>query len=78
MIRPLAIDLEGKQVQVHRNLKNGLWSVLIRGLVVCHLESVNLLNVTFRVRPAGRRRVLDERSKNVHAFAVGTFTAIDS
>jgi hypothetical protein len=77
-IRPVTIKLEGQQVKVHRNLKNGLWTVLLKDRLVGHLESVNLLNVTFKVRPGGRQRVLDERQKNVHAFAVGTFTAIDS
>lgn len=78
-IRPLTIDLEGQRVKAHRNLKNGLWSVLIkvdgREKVVGHVSEVNLTDVTFHVREGGRQRVITEKCKNVHAFAIGIFTA---
>lgn len=73
-IRPLTVALEGQKVQVYRNLNNGLLSVMQDGRVVGHVASVNLLNVTFKVRRGGRQRVLTERRKNVHAFAQGIFT----
>lgn len=73
--RPLTIDLEGQQVKVYRNLKNGLFSVQFGGLVVAHLATVQLTAVVFRVSESARQRVLASRHKNVHAYAVGTFTS---
>ena len=78
MVRSTDIELEGRQVKVYRNLNNGLWSVMLGERVVAHLATVNLLNVTFRVRPAGRLRVLAEQRRNVHAYALGTFTAAET
>lgn len=79
MIRPLTLDLEGQQVKVYRNLRHkGYWSVLYtvdgKERVVATLADMHLRNVVFEVREAGRRRVLRDRCKNVHAFARGTFT----
>ncbi|MBO3273090.1 hypothetical protein [Hymenobacter defluvii] len=85
MIRPLTIDIEGQPVKVHRNLKykdKGLWSVLFKvdgkEKVIAVLPEVNLLNVQFLVREGGRQRVIAEKCKNVHAFAIGLFTKVDS
>lgn len=72
--RLLTIDLEGHQVKVYRNLKNGLFSVQYGGLVVAHLATVQLRGVSFKVTESGRQRVLTQRQKNVHAYAIGTFT----
>ena len=72
--RLLTIDLEGQQVKVYRNLKNGLFSVQYGGLVVAHLATVQLRGVSFKVTESGRQRVLTQRQKNVHAYAIGTFT----
>ncbi len=73
--RALTIDLEGQQVKVYRNPKNGLFSVQLRGLVVAHLATVQLSSVSFRVTETARQRVLASRHKNVHAYAIGTFTS---
>jgi hypothetical protein len=76
--RVLTIDLEGKQVKVFRNLKYkalGLFSVEFGGLVVAHLETVQLSGVVFQVSESARQRVISEKRKNVHAKAVGIFTA---
>ncbi|AMJ64025.1 hypothetical protein [Hymenobacter sp. PAMC 26628] len=72
--RALAIDLEGQQVKVYRNLKNGLFSVQFGGLVVAHLATVQLRGVHFKVSEPARQRVLAQRQRNVHAYAIGTFT----
>lgn len=72
--RALAIDLEGQQVKVYRNLKNGLFSVQFGGLVVAHLATVQLRGVRFKVSEPARQRVLAQRQRNVHAYAIGTFT----
>ena len=45
------------------------------GLVKAHVDAVVLRDVVWRVGQAGRRRVLREKCKNVHAFAIGTITS---
>jgi hypothetical protein len=42
-----------------------------KGLVIGHTNSVLLSDVTFKVSATGRRRVLAEKRKNVHAGVVG-------
>jgi len=39
--------------------------------VIDHVESIILKDVTFKVSEAGRKRVLRDKQKNVHAFAIG-------
>ena len=73
--RALTIDLEGQQVKVYRNLKNGLFSVQFGGLVVAHLAKVQLRGVSFKVTESARQRVLAQRQRNVHAYAIGTYTS---
>jgi len=54
----------------YRNLHKDTWSRMDRGRVVGHPTAALLEMVEFRVRPGGRKRVLEERKKNVHAFVV--------
>ena len=61
------------KVEVYWNLHKKLYSVRHKGRVVAHLPFVTLKDVRWVVQPAGRRRVLRERKKNVHAFARGTW-----
>lgn len=57
---------------VHRNLHKHCWSVRRDGKSpTSHVDRLLLREVEFKVREAGRQRVLAERRKNVHAFAVG-------
>lgn len=63
-------------VSVYRNLKYGrstppLYSIMHKGRVVARRHRVLLSNARFVVREAGRKRVLKEKRKNVHAFVVG-------
>lgn len=60
-----------KPVMIYKNLHNGLFSVKQGGLVVAHIESVLLANVSFKVNDSGRNRVIREQKKNVHAFIIG-------
>ena len=60
-----------KPVMIYKNLHNGLFSVKQGGLVVAHIDSVLLANVSFKVNESGRNRVIKEKKKNVHAFIVG-------
>ncbi len=69
------------RVKVYFNLHRKLFSVVSLeahhkfGRVIDHVQSIVLDNVAFRVRPAGRARVLREKQKNIHAFVVGTISA---
>lgn len=69
------------QVRVYRNLHKKCWSVQAKGdkgwRVVLHLRSLVLMDVEFKVSRAGRERVLREKKKNVHAFAVGTLQSVN-
>lgn len=63
-------------VDVYYNLHKKRLSVRSRernnyGKVINHTDMVLLKNCTFVVNPAGRKRVLKERRKNVHAFVRG-------
>ena len=61
------------KVDVYKNLHKDIWSVRNRstGKVVAHKKIVYVSNASFVVQPAGRKRVLDEKRKNVHAFVRG-------
>ena len=61
------------QVEVYWNLHKKCYSVRHKGKVIAHAPFVTLKDVTWVVQPAGRKRVLRERKKNVHAFAKGTW-----
>ena len=64
------------RVFVYYNLHKHTWSIRAlggpnNGRVIGHSDTVLLSNVTPRVGQAGRRRVLAEGRKNVHAGIVG-------
>ena len=58
-------------VRVFKNLKHGCYSIMQRGVIRASARQVRLQDVEFRVRETGRQRMLRERRRNVHAFAVG-------
>ncbi len=58
-------------VRVFKNLKYGCYSIMQRGVIRASAKQVRLSDVEFRVRESGRQRMLREKRKNVHAFAVG-------
>ena len=62
----------GKKVMVYYNLHKHTFSVRYEGKVVMHADVVKLGDVEFRVRQGGKEKVRDEKSKNVHAFVIGT------
>lgn len=71
---PMSLEqLNGKKVKVYFNLRARKFSIMHNGAVVAHLPEVSLNDVRFNVHQAGRKRVLDEKRKNVHAFVEGTF-----
>jgi hypothetical protein len=82
MKRELSTEFIGTQVRVYRNLRNGLMSVQAKmngsWLVVGHVQSVLLYDAQFKVSQAGRKRVLEQKCKNVHAFVYGELADIDT
>lgn len=71
-------QLQGRRVFVYKNLHQDCWSVKDRktGHVVAHADRVELSNVQLKVSQAGRRRVLEEQRKNVHAGVEGNLEKI--
>jgi hypothetical protein len=65
-------SLIGQRVKVYYNLHKHTFSVQKNGLVVLHADYIKLEDVEFKVRPGGREKVRQEKSKNVHAFVNGT------
>jgi hypothetical protein len=63
----------GSRVEVYWNLHKSCYSVKHNGKVVLHTNKLALTDVTFAVQPAGRKRVLEEKQKNVHAFVRGNY-----
>ena len=60
-----------RPVKIYRNLSSKCFSVMQDSLVKAHVDAVVLQDVTWKVGQAGRLRVIREKQKNVHAFAVG-------
>jgi len=68
------------KVAVYFNLHKNIFSVQSRekesyGRVIDHVESVVLKAPKFVVRQAGRKKVIKDKKKNVHAFVVGHITS---
>ena len=59
-------------VRVYWNFHRKCYSVQQNRLVVGYTDCISLVDVRFHVSEAGRQRVLKERKKNVHAYAIGT------
>ena len=68
----LADSLIGQKVKVYYNLHKHTFSVQKNNLVVLHADYIKLEDVEFRVRQGGMEKVRQEKSKNVHAFVIGT------
>jgi hypothetical protein len=66
----VSLDLD-RPVRVFRNWKRGCWSIMQDGALRASARQVRLAGVEFVVRESGRQRMLRERRKNVHAYAVG-------
>ena len=72
------MNVLNKNVEVYYNLRKKCLSVRKRGLVIDHVRSILLKNAEFVVQPAGRKRVLKEKRKNVHAYVRGERVAVAS
>lgn len=62
----------GKKVMVYYNLHKHTFSVTFKNKVIMYADYVRLVDVEFRVREGGKEKVRKEKSKNVHAFVIGT------
>lgn len=67
----------GQRIKVYFNLHNKKYSAVAmsgsdKGRVLGHFDEVVLDKVSFVVSEAGRQRVIREKKKNVHAYAIGT------
>jgi hypothetical protein len=60
------------KVEIYYNLNKHVLSVRQKGLVIKHTPAAEVFNAKFVVQPGGRKRVLREKRKNVHAFIRGT------
>ena len=68
------------RAKVYFNLHNSKWSIkdCATNKVVGHADKVCLSNVVPLVSEAGRRRVLRDKEKNVHAFLVGDLVHVEN
>lgn len=64
------------RVEVYWNSRLKAFSVRRDGKVIGHAEKILLRDVTYTVREAGRRQVLETGYKNVHAFIRGELNAV--
>lgn len=67
-----------KGVRVYWNIRRAAWSVVDKstGRVACHADEVSLRDCKFVVQLAGRKKVLEQKRKNVHAFVDGKVDGI--
>ena len=60
-----------KPVRVIRNWKRDCYTILQHGRPKASAKQVCLADVEFLVRESGRNKMLREKRRNVHAYAVG-------
>ncbi len=62
-----------EKIEVYWNLHKHCFSVRSckTGRVIAHAKAVDIKDAKFVVRQSGRRKVLQEKKKNVHAFVRG-------
>lgn len=67
-------ELIGRKVRIYWNLHRKQWSIqdIKTRKIIGRSDFLKLSSVEFKVYQAGRKRVLQEKKKNVHAYAIGT------
>lgn len=63
------------KVHVYKNLNRGDWSVRHQGKVIAHVAEIWLANVSFHVSEKARVRVIANKRREVHAWAIGEIVA---
>lgn len=68
----------GQEVFIYRNLHKNCWSIrdVKSRLVIGHATSLTLKECTFKVSETGRKRVVREGRKNVHAGVQGLLISV--
>ncbi len=61
-----------RPVRVFKNWKLGCYNIMQSGKLLTSARQVRLSGVEFLVRESGRKRMLHNGRRNVHAYAVGT------
>ena len=63
------------QIEVYRNLnrKGKVYSIKQQGLVVAHTTSICMFASTFVVNQSGKKRAIETKQRNVHAFIRGFY-----
>jgi hypothetical protein len=61
-----------RPVRVFKNWQLGCYNIMQSGRLLASARQVRLTGVEFLVRESGRRRMLENGRRNVHAYAVGT------
>lgn len=70
----------GQQVEVYRNLHNGMFSLRDpkTKLVIAHGENFVLKNAIVKYLPSGQKKAIETNTRNVHAYIIGELTFVDS
>lgn len=61
-----------RPVRVFKNWKLGCYNIMQSGKLLTSARQVRLSGVEFLVRESGRKRMIENGRRNVHAYAVGT------
>lgn len=61
-----------RPVRVFKNWKLGCYNIMQSGKLLTSARQVRLSGVEFLVRESGRKRMLENGRRNIHAYAVGT------
>ena len=61
-----------RPVRVFKNWKLGCYNIMRSGKLLTSARQVHLSGVEFLVRESGRRRMIENGRRNIHAYAVGT------
>lgn len=63
----------GKEVYVYRclNRKGHVYSIKQSGYVVAHTTDITLMDVKFIVNASGKKKAIETKQRNVHAFIKG-------
>ena len=64
-------------VDIYFNLNTHKWSLRHKGRVVHHAQYVEIKPTAFHVGQSGRKRVVKEKRKNVHAWIKGELITLD-
>jgi len=70
---------KSKPVQMYRCLNRSGFTFSIKqfGKVIGHTDKVVLVKCSFHVNPSGKKKCLDTKEKNVHAYVKGYVASAD-